>query len=117
MRRSALLLSAAVLAGCGSSVATGTSPGASATPAVSKASKTSASSAVASPSSAKPAGVTTTALETGVVSPIITGTDPIVEGTPLPPVPTIDLHTGNIVRLDWLLPGEKPVLVWFWAPH
>jgi hypothetical protein len=110
MRRSALLVSAALLAGCGSSAVTRVSPEAAAKPAASNTTSTTLASSTG-------AAGTTTALDTTVASPIITGTDLIIEGTPLPPVPTIDLHTGNIVRLDWLLPGPKPVLVWFWAPH
>jgi hypothetical protein len=51
------------------------------------------------------------------MTPVITGPDAAVVGSPLPVVPAVDLHTGKVVRLDWLLPGDKPVLIWFWAPH
>jgi hypothetical protein len=117
MRYAALLFSVALVAGCGSA-ATRVSPSVSAQPAEPAKPKAEPSTSLAP--SPKPSATTATTIATtdeGVVSPIITGTEPIVEGSPLPPVPTIDLHTGNIVRLDWLLPGKKPVLVWFWAPH
>lgn len=54
---------------------------------------------------------------TTVASPVVTGPETINDAGPLPPVPTVDLHTGDIVRLDWIFPSTKPVLVWFWAPH
>jgi hypothetical protein len=115
MRRATIIISAALVAGCGSSAAR-VSPGA-----LPKAAASTSTSAAAGSSdsslAAKPVEGPTSTASTGVVSPIIIGTDPIIEGSPLPPVPTIDLHTGNIVRLDWLLPGDKPVLIWFWAPH
>jgi hypothetical protein len=101
MRRALFAISLAVLTGCGSSAVKAASPAGSGKPA----------------GSAAPTAAQVATASNGVVSPIVTGPDAIIDGTPLPPVPTIDLHTGNIVRLDWLLPGKKPVLVWFWAPH
>ena len=47
-----------------------------------------------------------------VSGPIEMPTDPL-----LPAVAAVDLHTGDVIRLDWLLPSDKPVLLWFWAPH
>jgi hypothetical protein len=100
MRRSALVAAVVLLASCGGSAKV-------------------ASNASAPTSTGSSSSVTTTATPdgTGVLTPVITGPDAAVVGSPLPVVPTVDLHTGKIVRLDWLLPGDKPVLVWFWAPH
>ncbi len=38
-------------------------------------------------------------------------------GSPLPAVDVADLHTGEPASLAAQLPADKPLLVWFWAPH
>jgi ferric-dicitrate binding protein FerR (iron transport regulator) len=35
----------------------------------------------------------------------------------LPEVDVLDVADGSTVQLGSLLPAEKPLLVWFWAPH
>ena len=37
--------------------------------------------------------------------------------SPLPPVTVWDVQAEDWVQFADLLPGEKPLLVWFWAPH
>lgn len=37
--------------------------------------------------------------------------------SPLPDVQVVDVSTGQPVRLNGLIPSDKPTLVWFWAPH
>ena len=48
-------------------------------------------------------------------------TDNPVRGTPanitLPKVEVQNSDTGEKVQFSSLLPAEKPVLFWFWAPH
>ncbi len=39
-----------------------------------------------------------------------------VSENPLPVVDVIDLATGEPTPLAALLPADKPLLVWFWAP-
>jgi hypothetical protein len=98
--RSALVAVAFVLASCGGSTQTSSN---AVTPTTTAAAPATSSTATTDP--------------TALMTPIITGPDAPVVGSPLPVVAAVDLHTGNIVRLDWLVPGDKPVLVWFWAPH
>ena len=35
----------------------------------------------------------------------------------LPTVDVLDVATGNKVPFGQLSPSEKPLLLWFWAPH
>ncbi|NNK91834.1 MAG: hypothetical protein HKO87_05320 [Acidimicrobiia bacterium] len=35
----------------------------------------------------------------------------------LPAVEVLDVATGDSVDVSTLLPSDKPLLVWFWAPH
>ncbi len=35
----------------------------------------------------------------------------------VPDVQVVDVATGASSSLRALLPGDKPVLLWFWAPH
>ena len=35
----------------------------------------------------------------------------------LPDVDVVDVVTGATVNVSTLAPGDKPLLVWFWAPH
>ncbi|MDH4144646.1 MAG: hypothetical protein OEY23_05690 [Acidimicrobiia bacterium] len=37
--------------------------------------------------------------------------------SPLPQVDVTEVATARTINLATLLPAEKPVLVWFWAPH
>src|SRR5262245_4408159 len=37
--------------------------------------------------------------------------------SPLPEVVVRQVQTGDYVQLKNLLPANKPLLVWFWAPH
>ena len=37
--------------------------------------------------------------------------------SPLPVIDVTDVKTGEPVALASLLPADKPVLVWMWAPH
>jgi len=37
--------------------------------------------------------------------------------TDLPAIDTIDVRTGDTVNLQSLVPSDKPLLLWFWAPH
>ena len=40
-----------------------------------------------------------------------------IEGSILPSVRLTDLRSGGLVDLASLVPAERPVLLWFWAPH
>ncbi len=35
----------------------------------------------------------------------------------LPAVEVIDVTADRRVQLDELLPSDRPLLIWFWAPH
>ena len=35
----------------------------------------------------------------------------------LPDVDVFDVATGDTVSFSALAPAEKPILLWFWAPH
>lgn len=35
----------------------------------------------------------------------------------LPDVTVLDVHTGDRVTLASLAPADRPILLWFWAPH
>ncbi|MBT8214083.1 MAG: hypothetical protein KJP12_02585 [Acidimicrobiia bacterium] len=35
----------------------------------------------------------------------------------LPAVEVLDVATGDTVDVSTFLPSDKPLLVWFWAPH
>ena len=35
----------------------------------------------------------------------------------VPDLEMIDVATGGSVRLVSLVTGDKPLLLWFWAPH
>ncbi|HEX5616733.1 MAG TPA: hypothetical protein VFZ83_16405 [Acidimicrobiia bacterium] len=37
--------------------------------------------------------------------------------SPLPVVDVLDVATGETVALAERLPADRPLLVWFWAPH
>lgn len=37
--------------------------------------------------------------------------------SPLPDVTVLDAGTGADVALAGLLPADRPLLIWFWAPH
>ena len=37
--------------------------------------------------------------------------------SPLPSIEVLDVATGKRVQLATFLPSNRPVLVWFWAPH
>ena len=37
--------------------------------------------------------------------------------SPLPKVEVLDVATGKRVQFAKYLPSNKPLLVWFWAPH
>mgnify|MGYP006269686655 CR=1 FL=1 len=37
--------------------------------------------------------------------------------SPLPRVRVRDLASGQLVDLSTLLPGDKPLAIWFWAPY
>jgi hypothetical protein len=118
MRRPALVAAAVLLASCGSSAKVASNASAPASPPQSaSASSGPDTSGKVSPSPASTAKAAKPTAESDLVTPVITGPDAAVVGSPLPVVPAVDLHTGKVVRLDWLLPGDKPVLIWFWAPH
>lgn len=40
-----------------------------------------------------------------------------VDSNPLPSVVVNDLNTGQAVNFRNLVPQEKPILLWMWAPH
>ncbi|MDZ4827906.1 MAG: hypothetical protein SGJ13_15805 [Actinomycetota bacterium] len=45
-------------------------------------------------------------------------TAPVPVGeSPLPEVEVRDVATGESLQLAALLPSDRPLLVWFWAPH
>lgn len=66
---------------------------------------------------------TTTPSTTGAGSTATTGTPtdsttaPPVGVSPLPAVDVRDVASGETVALAELLPADRPLLVWFWAPH
>jgi hypothetical protein len=37
--------------------------------------------------------------------------------SPLPRVEVLDVASGARVQFADLIPAERPVLLWFWAPH
>ncbi len=37
--------------------------------------------------------------------------------SPLPAVDVLDVATGETVNFASLIPADRPVLLWFWAPH
>lgn len=37
--------------------------------------------------------------------------------SPLPAVDVLDVATGDTVNFASLIPADRPVLLWFWAPH
>jgi hypothetical protein len=41
----------------------------------------------------------------------------VTEPSPLPAVEVRDLGTGASADLAGLLPADRPLLIWFWAPH
>jgi hypothetical protein len=41
----------------------------------------------------------------------------VTEPSPLPAVEVRDLGTGASTDLAGLLPADRPLLMWFWAPH
>lgn len=44
-------------------------------------------------------------------------TDPRGISADVPDVAVVDVATGSTSSLRALLSGERPVLLWFWAPH
>ena len=38
-------------------------------------------------------------------------------GNALPPVTVVDVVSGESLALSSLAPADRPILVWFWAPH
>ncbi|NNC73910.1 MAG: hypothetical protein HKN93_00215 [Acidimicrobiia bacterium] len=47
-----------------------------------------------------------------------TGAPQVVAGVgALPAVEVLDVATSDTVDVSTLLPADKPLLVWFWAPH
>jgi hypothetical protein len=73
--------------------------------------------AAAPSSTSQPAPASSAVAAPDWSTPRITGSTDMPTDPLLPAVATVDLHTGDVVRLDWLLPSAKPVLLWFWAPH
>lgn len=43
--------------------------------------------------------------------------DPASAQSPLPSVTVRNVGTGEWVQLTDFLPSDRPVLLWFWAPH
>ncbi len=39
------------------------------------------------------------------------------DSTTLPDLSVTDIATGDQVALQSLVPADRPVLLWFWAPH
>lgn len=56
----------------------------------------------------------TGAAQTGVDPGVASGAE---SASPLPAVDVVNIATGETVALAGLLPADKPVLVWMWAPH
>lgn len=49
------------------------------------------------------------------------GADPASQAEPdgnvVPEVAVLDVGTGDTVDLGSLIPAQRPILLWFWAPH
>lgn len=49
------------------------------------------------------------------------GTDPVSQAAPdgnvVPEVAVLDVGTGDTVDLVSFVPAQRPILLWFWAPH
>lgn len=100
-RTTGLLLAATLaLAACGGPVTSSSDTGSS--------SSTGSSSATSSYSGA---AASQTGSEPGAAA---SGAE---SASPLPAVDVVDVATGETVALAGLLPADKPVLVWMWAPH
>jgi len=96
-----------LLAACGS-VASGEGSGdAAAEPTAATASASAAASSSPEPDSPSAAGQGPAASDLPAVSP-----DSLV-----PAVDVVDVRTGDTVNLGSVVPSDKPVLLWAWAPH
>lgn len=60
---------------------------------------------------ATPSGESNSARGEGSGSQAVTG------GNVVPDVAVLDVATGDTVDLGGLIPAERPILLWFWAPH
>lgn len=95
--------------------AAGTNPSGAAQPASTQPSST-------QPSSPQPSATQPVATQPGATQPIATQppatTARAITGTsPLPAIDVVDVVSGATVGLKGILPADKPVLVWMWAPH
>lgn len=70
----------------------------------------------ATPAGATPAAPTTSSGSAATQPAAPTGSAVTLVGD-VPDVEVVDVATGAKVRLRSLFPGDKPVLLWFWAPH
>ena len=66
-------------------------------------------------SASPPQAATATATTTGTRG--LPATDDRGIAADVPDLQVVDVATGGSVSLRALLPGDKPVLLWFWAPH
>ena len=53
--------------------------------------------------------------DTGTAAPAAGGDG--AQATVLPDLSVTDIATGDQVTLRSLVPADRPVLLWFWAPH
>lgn len=50
-------------------------------------------------------------------APTVTRLPSVSPDSLIPLVDTVDVRTGNTVNLGSVVPSDKPVLLWAWAPH
>ncbi len=55
--------------------------------------------------------------ETGAVAPPPAGSGSTDLAGVLPDLSVTDVESGSEVSLRSLVPADRPVLLWFWAPH
>lgn len=49
--------------------------------------------------------------------PVATDLPPVSPDSLVPAVDVVDVRTGDTVNLGSVVPSDKPVLLWAWAPH
>lgn len=98
-----------LLTACGGAAASASDSGTPSEPvsAATSAAPEEAAPSTSAPQASAPASPDTSATELPPVSP-----DSLV-----PAVDVVDVRTGDTVNLASIVPSDKPVLLWAWAPH
>lgn len=66
---------------------------------------------------APPSGESNSARGGGSASQAVPGGSVAPDGNVVPELAVLDVATGDSVDLGGLIPAERPILLWFWAPH